>query len=130
DEITNLTDTGVFLGTPKYMSPEQCAGIPLDARSDIYSLGIVLYEMLTGALPFNGTAMAVALQHATTPPRPLRELNPAVPPNVESVVMRALEKDPALRHASAVDFLAALETAGAGAGGASHALDLGPFDGA
>jgi serine/threonine-protein kinase len=111
DELTNLTETGVFLGTPKYMSPEQCGGGALDARSDVYSLGIMLYEMLTGALPFNGTAMAVALQHATTPPRPLRESNPSIPEAVERAVMRALEKDPARRHPSAVALLAELETA-------------------
>ena len=116
DEITNLTDTGVFLGTPKYMSPEQCGGSPLDARSDIYSLGIVVYEMLTGALPFSGTAMAVALQHTTTPPRAPREIVPSIPPEVERVVLRALAKEPTQRYQSAIELLADLEAAAAGVG--------------
>ncbi len=128
DELTNLTDTGVFLGTPKYMSPEQCGGGQLDARSDIYSLGIVLYEMLAGELPFNGTAMAVALQHATTPPRPIREINASVPQSVERVVLCALEKDPARRYSSAVEMLAELEAAVGDACG-PNAVDVNPFDG-
>ena len=111
DDLTNLTDTGVFLGTPKYMSPEQCSGSAVDARSDIYSLGIVLYEMLTGALPFHGTAMAVALQHATTPPRLPREINPQLSEAVERVVLKALAKDPAHRHQSAVALIDDLEAA-------------------
>jgi serine/threonine-protein kinase len=111
EELTNLTDTGVFLGTPKYMSPEQCAGTAIDARSDVYSLGIVLYEMLTGALPFHGTAMAVALQHATTPPRAPCDLNPQLSEAVERVVMRALSKNPDDRHPTAVALLADLEAA-------------------
>jgi serine/threonine-protein kinase len=126
DELTNLTETGVFLGTPKYMSPEQCGGGELDARSDVYSLGIVLYEMLTGELPFNGTAMAVALQHATTPPRPLHEANPSVPEAVERVVLRALEKEPTRRYASAVAMLADLESAAGGR--ASSSGEFSPFD--
>jgi serine/threonine-protein kinase len=127
DELTNLTDTGVFLGTPKYMSPEQCSGTAVDARSDIYSLGIVLYEMLTGALPFHGTAMAVALQHATTPPRLPREINPQLPESVERVVMKALAKDPNDRHASAVALLDDLEAA-VGSIGSSGSYEPIAFD--
>jgi formylglycine-generating enzyme required for sulfatase activity len=111
DDITNLTDTGAFLGTPKYMSPEQCAGGKLDARSDVYSLGMVLYEMLTGELPFSGTAFAVALQHATMPPRSPRQLVSGVSQAVEEVILRALEKNPALRHQSAIELAAELECA-------------------
>jgi formylglycine-generating enzyme required for sulfatase activity/tRNA A-37 threonylcarbamoyl transferase component Bud32 len=127
DEITNLTDTGVFLGTPKYMSPEQCGGSPLDVRTDVYSLGVVVYEMLTGALPFSGTAMAVALQHTTTPPRAPRELVPSIPIEIERVVLRALAKDPAARQQSAVELLAELEEAAAGVGVVLTSGDFAPL---
>jgi serine/threonine protein kinase len=89
----NLTQTGVMVGTPRYMSPEQCLGEEVDGRSDIYSLGVVLFEMLAGTVPFNSpTPAAVAVQHATQPPPPLRAINMSVPAAVESVILRALEK--------------------------------------
>jgi serine/threonine-protein kinase len=90
---SELTQTGSIMGTPHYMSPEQCLGEELDQRSDIYSIGIVVYQMLCGRLPFNATvATAVVVQHVNQPPPSLRALNPGIPPAVESVVYHALEK--------------------------------------
>jgi serine/threonine protein kinase len=89
----DLTQEGIVLGTPRYMSPEQCMGEELDGRSDIYSFGIVLYEMLCGAVPFNSsTPTAVAVQQVTQQPPPLRLINASVLPAVEAVVMSALQK--------------------------------------
>lgn len=91
--LGNLTQTGAVMGTPHYMSPEQCLGEELDGRSDIYSLGVMLYEMLSGVVPFNSpTSMAVVVQHVNQPPAPLRVLNASISGAVESVVMHALEK--------------------------------------
>jgi serine/threonine protein kinase len=89
----NLTQTGSVVGTPHYMSPEQCLGEELDHRSDIYSLGVVLYEALTGILPFNSpTSAAIVVQQVTQLPPPLRSINLSISPFVEAVVLRALEK--------------------------------------
>jgi serine/threonine-protein kinase len=99
---SNLTQTGSVMGTPHYMSPEQCLGEEMDCRSDIYSLGCVLYEMLCGVVPFNAPiSTAVVVQHVTQPPPPLHEKNRAITPEVERVVLRALEKRPEARPASA-----------------------------
>jgi serine/threonine-protein kinase len=98
----SLTQTGTLIGTPHYMSPEQCMGEELDGRSDIYSLGVVLYEMLTASVPFNaGTTTAIILQHVTAHPPPVRERNGNVSPAIERVVMDALEKDRTIRPQSA-----------------------------
>jgi len=100
--LGNLTQTGSVMGTPHYMSPEQCLGEELDGRSDIYSLGIVLYEMLAGVVPFNSpTSMAVVVQHVNTTPARLRILNASISEAVESVVMHALEKRREARPQSA-----------------------------
>lgn len=102
DTASHLTQTGSVMGTPHYMSPEQCLGEELDSRADIYSIGIVLYEMLCGRVPFESpTATAVVVQHVNQMPAPLRSINPSVPPEVESVVLRALQKRPEARQQTA-----------------------------
>jgi len=108
-DLTTLTRTGTILGTPGYMSPEQFDAHGVDERSDLYSLGVVLFEVLTGRLPFTGqTPIAVALAHKTeTPPLP-RALRPGIPAWLERVVLRCLEKDPARRFASASELAAEL----------------------
>jgi serine/threonine protein kinase len=100
--MINLTATGSVMGTPQYMSPEQCMDEELDGRSDVYSLGIVLYEVLTGRVPFTSTtATAVAVQQVNQKPPPLRTYNPSIPPTLEAVVMHALEKHREARPQSA-----------------------------
>ena len=105
NETHALTQTGVMIGTPRYMSPEQCDGAHLTPAADVYSLGIILYELLTGATPFTGTSpLAIAVQHSSRqPPRP-RELRAAIPAALEDVVLRALAKNPAERPANASEF--------------------------
>jgi serine/threonine protein kinase len=106
------TETGSVMGTPHYMSPEQCEGKPLDARSDIYSLGTLVYELLTGNVPFPGkVTTTVMMQQVTAAPRPLRDLRLDLPEAVELCVMRALSKNPAARHATALDFALEFEAA-------------------
>jgi serine/threonine protein kinase len=103
------TQAGTLLGTPAYMSPEQCMGRPVDPRSDIYSLGIMLFEMCTGRVPFVGAGYAdLLVRHVTEPAPPVRTLNPALSPGIERIVARALEKDPAARFQSMDELLAAL----------------------
>jgi serine/threonine protein kinase len=109
-----LTRVGSIMGTPIYMSPEQCRGERLDARSDIYSLGVIAYQMLAGETPFVGDMVAVMRQHMTAKPTPLREKDKKVPKRVARVVMSALAKSPSERPASAASFANALS---AGVGG-------------
>lgn len=97
-----LTQTGMVLGTASYLSPEQSRGDPVDHRSDVYALGCVIYEMLTGQPPFTGgSPLSVAYKHVNDAPEPVSRVNPSVPPDLEAAVMRALEKDPDARFPSA-----------------------------
>ncbi len=110
DDNTDLK-TGI-MGTPFYMSPEQCSAKPVDMRSDIYSLGVILYQMLTKDVPFRGDSFAAIVSgHLTQAPPSIRARNPEVSPELEAVVMRALAKNPANRQAGARELLAELEAA-------------------
>jgi serine/threonine protein kinase len=113
-EAQKVTRTGLIVGTPEYMSPEQIAGDPLDGRSDIYSLALVAFNILTGRLPFlSKTAQESVIMRLTEPPRRLAEIRPQVPwsPAVQAVMDRALQRDAALRFASASEFGRALSAA-------------------
>ncbi len=102
---TAITQAGMTFGTADYISPEQAQGLDATPQSDIYSLGVVLYEMLTRHLPFTAdTPMAVAIQHIQKPPPPLRQWNPTVPPALDALVLRSLAKAPQQRPASAKAF--------------------------
>jgi len=106
-QAEGLTLTGVTVGTPTYMSPEQCDMREVTGASDQYSLGVVAYEMLTGHLPFKGdSTMSVMYAHFNQPPRPVTELRPDCPPNLGAGVMRMLEKDPSRRWPSMDDVVA------------------------
>ena len=112
----NLTQAGSVMGTPAYMSPEQCRGERLDKRSDIYSLGVVAFRLLTGETPFKGsTAEVIQLQLNVTPP-PVREKNRKVPRRLAGIVMSALAKNPEERPPSAAGFAAALRASWEGPG--------------
>jgi HAMP domain-containing protein/predicted Ser/Thr protein kinase len=101
-----LTSTGTVMGTPDYMPPEQAQGLPADFRSDIYSLGIVFYEMFTGHLPFSGdSVMAVVLAHIQKPAPAPRQANPALPPELEAIILRCIEKSPSKRYQRVEDVL-------------------------
>ena len=114
-EGRRLTATGALIGTPEYMSPEQVEGKTVDARSDIYSLGLVAYSLLAGRAPFTATQpQAILYAQVHRQPTPLTELNPALPKPMEKVVLRALEKNPDRRYRTAGEFAAALAQATTG----------------
>jgi serine/threonine protein kinase len=112
----NLTRLGSVMGTPFYMSPEQCRGEVLDARSDIYSLGVIAYRLLTGATPFSGSMTQLIESHKSAEPPPIREKNRKVSRKLSRIVMSALAKDPTERPASAAGFASALRSAWEGPG--------------
>ncbi|HEV7126103.1 MAG TPA: serine/threonine-protein kinase [Ktedonobacterales bacterium] len=107
--------TGVMHGSPAYLSPEQCHGQPLDLRSDIYSLGVVLYQMATGQLPFQPEGLLAAIRaHSFFPPRPPHQLNANLPKALEQIIMRCLAKLPEERYPTASDLVRALQAAAPG----------------
>jgi beta-lactam-binding protein with PASTA domain/predicted Ser/Thr protein kinase len=111
-ENSDITATGSVMGTAQYLSPEQAQGKPTTPRSDIYSIGVILYEALTGRVPFEGdSAVAVALKQVSEAPRRPSAINPGIPPALDAVVMRALAKDPDARFKDADAFLKALDAA-------------------
>jgi serine/threonine-protein kinase len=111
-QLPDLTQAGLVIGTPDYLSPEQAKGQPLTPSSDIYSLGVVLYELLAGRLPFiAGTALGVAMSHIHDAPPPLRSLRPDLPVAVEALVQQALAKDPSVRFRTAGALAQALSQA-------------------
>src|SRR5919199_223523 len=107
---SQMTEAGSIVGTAQYLSPEQAKGTPVDQRSDVYSLGIVLYELLTGEVPFKGdTPVEIAMRHLSTVPEPPSAKRAEVPHDLDLVVMRALAKDPGDRYTSAEEMDADLE---------------------
>jgi serine/threonine-protein kinase len=109
---SDMTETGSIMGTAQYLSPEQAQGHAVSASSDLYSVGVVLYELLTGRVPFDAeAAVTIALKHVSESPAAPTAINPAIPPELEQVVMWALNKNPADRPQDADQFIAALEGA-------------------
>ena len=111
-QMQGLTATGLIMGTPEYMSPEQVSGKKVDERADVYSLGIILYELFTGKVPFTGpSAISIGFQQMKDAPPAPTSLNPQIPPAVEQVILKALEKDPMRRHRSVAELKEDLDQA-------------------
>jgi serine/threonine-protein kinase len=110
--LEGMTATGLIMGTPEYMAPEQVAGKHVDERADIYALGVILFEMLTGRVPFTGdSAIAVGFKQLKDPPPPPRSINPQIPEEVERIILKALEKDPIHRYRTANEMRKEFESA-------------------
>jgi eukaryotic-like serine/threonine-protein kinase len=108
---SDMTETGSIMGTAQYLSPEQAQGHAVSAKSDLYAIGILLYELLTGRVPFEGDSpVTIALKQVSEAPVPPSAYNPAVPQELDAVVLRALEKDPDDRFADAEEFITALQS--------------------
>ena len=118
-----MTQTGTVLGTSDYIAPEQAQGQRVDEHTDVYSLGVVLYELLTGEVPFPGeNFVAVAMRHINEPPPAIRDRRPDVSPRLEAAVQRAMAKDPRDRFPSMSDFRRELEASLAEAHGATQVI--------
>jgi eukaryotic-like serine/threonine-protein kinase len=125
---SEMTETGSIMGTAQYLSPEQAQGHAVTAASDLYSIGVMLYEMLAGRLPFEGdSAVSIALKHLSEQPAPISQLRHDVHPALEAVVMAVLAKDPAHRWQSADDFGEGLSAAGTQLGGEAPSGDTSGF---
>jgi serine/threonine protein kinase len=126
--VSEITQTGSVMGTPHYLSPEQAQGYEVSSVSDLYSIGVLLYEALTGRVPFEGeSAVAVAMKQVSQTPQRPSTLNPRVSPALDAVVMRALEKEPGQRFQSADAFIAALDQAMREPGTASGTQSFAPL---
>ncbi len=123
---SGMTEAGSILGTAQYLAPEQAKGYPVDERSDLYSVGVVLYEMLTGTVPFKGdSAVTVALKHVNEAPREPAELVPGLPYSLNQIVLKAMAKDPVDRYQSAAEFARDLRAAREGGPVQAAAFDAG-----
>jgi beta-lactam-binding protein with PASTA domain/predicted Ser/Thr protein kinase len=127
--VSEITQAGSVMGTPHYLSPEQAQGFDVTAVSDLYSIGVMLYEALTGRVPFEGdSAVAVAMKQVSQAPQRPSSINPQVSPALDAVVMRALEKEPGQRFQSADAFIAAIDAALKDpGGGAEHTAAFAPL---
>jgi serine/threonine-protein kinase len=134
---SQMTEAGSIMGTAQYLSPEQARGAPVTASSDLYSVGIVLYEMLTGRVPFTGdSAIEIAMKHLNDWPKPPSKLRPEIPADIDRIVLRALAKAPEERYQSAEEFIEDLERVEAGlplsaqtSDAATALLTVAPVDG-